>query len=304
MRLSGGVIVLVRKVFALFVRQIRVEYDNTVVLYVKSEDFEILLIGIYLPPANSSYYKETEITNGVSLLEQCLIDIFEEIGDCPLLIFGDLNARTGCLNAKELSDFDGDVNEDDTDNDVQFCRVSKDSCINEFGQYLINLCENFDLIILNGHLPGDEYGDFTYVAYNGSSIIDYFISSRCLIPLCNELKIASRVECKHMPVELKLSLSHQISKPLIQKKIKFNKYIWDPDKEDEFLCGLNSNDVTLIFKEAIDLIDVNVEQALYRFNEGIHMAGQCMEKVIIIDNSRRNPWFDTECFVKRREVRL
>lgn len=303
-RLSGGVVVMVRKAYLHLVRHITVEYDNTVVLHVKYSDLELALIGMYLPPANSVYYAETEISNGVSLLEQCLIDIFQEIGDCPLLIFGDLNARTGGLNAKELSDFDGDVNvDDDTHSNDMFCRVSKDNCINEFGRYLLNVCEHFGLVILNGHLPGDEQGEYTYIAHNGSSTIDYFIISRSIISVCSELKISSKIESKHMPVELKLLLSHANSKPAIQKKIKYEKYIWDSNKKSDFTSTLDSIDATLIFNEAHALIDVNTEHALHRFNDGLYMAGQCMNNVIVVGNLKRSPWFDSECFTKRREVR-
>ena len=71
---------------------------------------------MYLPPSQSLYYTDTEIDNGVALLEQCIIDIFEEFGELPIIICGDLNARTGSMNARDVQLLD-DV-EDVCDEDV------------------------------------------------------------------------------------------------------------------------------------------------------------------------------------------
>ena len=79
---------------------------------------------------------------------------------------------------------DGGFDTENVDNDYKetcFRRVSKDATVNEFGRYLLCVCEQFDLIIMNGLLPGDEDGNFTYIARNGSSIINYFIMSKCLV---------------------------------------------------------------------------------------------------------------------------
>ena len=35
------------------------------------------------------------------------------------------------------------------------------------------VCEELNLVIWNGFLPGDEEGNYTYIAHNGSSVIDY-----------------------------------------------------------------------------------------------------------------------------------
>ena len=67
-----------------------------------------------------------------------------------------------------------------------------------------------NLIIMNGLLPGDEDGNFTYIARNGSSIIDYFIMSKCLAHLASHLDVVPRTESKHMPIEIKFKLSCEL----------------------------------------------------------------------------------------------
>ena len=106
-RLSGGVALLVRKELSRFVDRIHTEYDNIIILKLSKEllgtESEVVLLGSYTPPANSVYYKETEITNGISLTERCIMDVIETVGDLPLVVFGELNARTGFENATETN---------------------------------------------------------------------------------------------------------------------------------------------------------------------------------------------------------
>ena len=47
------------------------------------------------------------------------------------------------------------------------------------------------------------------IAHNGSSVIDYFLLSRCLVHLGTRLAVIPNIpniESKHMPVELELEL--------------------------------------------------------------------------------------------------
>ena len=88
-RLSGGVVLLIRKELGKYVEQVTVEYDNIVIKL--SKDFfgtntPIVLLGVYLPPTSSTYYRETEIHNGIALSEQCVMDIVEDLGDVPFIL--------------------------------------------------------------------------------------------------------------------------------------------------------------------------------------------------------------------------
>ena len=108
-------------------------------------------MGCVCPPSQSLYYVDTEIDNGTSLLEQCIIDILEEIGKLPVVIFGDLNARTVDANARNVALPDGGLDDKNVDNDYEetrFRRVFKDGTVNKFGRYLLCACEQFDLITM------------------------------------------------------------------------------------------------------------------------------------------------------------
>ena len=149
-RLSGGVAMLVRKELGPYAKHVLVEYDNVVALKISKSLFavssDIVFLGVYLPPSNSAYYVETDIYNGVSVLEQCILDVFELYSNVCVMIAGDLNARTG----SKLPDEDflpEDIVEFETPSPVPSLttRCSKDKVVNAFGSYLLGVCEQFQL---------------------------------------------------------------------------------------------------------------------------------------------------------------
>ena len=305
-RLSGGVCLLINTQYTAHVKPIHTECDNCVVLKL-SKDLtglatDCILLGMYLPPAQSLYYAETEIDNGVSLLEFCLLDVIEMYGDLPVIVCGDFNARTGTKNGKVIQ-LPDEIDDIDNTEDQGFTRTSKDETINEFGRYLLNVCDQFNLVILNGSLPGDKNGNFTYLAHNGSSVIDYFIMSRSIAYLALSLYVNPRIESKHMPVEMRMKLSTTVTTVKTLQKIKLQKYVWNNDKAEDYVSGYSSQEVLSMIESAVNLIDVNVSAALTKFNESIYKAGQCMQKTIILGNDRQNAWFDGECHKKRKLLR-
>ena len=60
----------------------------------------MVLLRSYTPPANSMYYKETKITNGISLIEQCITVVIKTVGDLPLTVLKCWNERLECCGDK------------------------------------------------------------------------------------------------------------------------------------------------------------------------------------------------------------
>ena len=77
---------------------------------------------MYLPPSQSLYYTDTEIDNGVALLEQCIIGIFEESGELPIIIWGDLNAKR---DVQLLDDAAEDVFDEDIIDGIGYGSVQR-----------------------------------------------------------------------------------------------------------------------------------------------------------------------------------
>lgn len=319
-RLSGGVALLVKKEISHFVERVETEYDNCVVLKLAKEllglESDVLLLGTYLPPANSAYYNETEISNGVSIMEECILDLIENVGDLPFILFGDLNARTGSRNAREMQCFyDADyfsvfpsqnTEVEEGDDCFEECvRVSKDREENAFGKYLLNVCEQFDFVIVNGMQgKGGGDGNFTYVSTSGCSVIDYFIVSRNLFSSVS-LNVAEKIESKHMPVEM-IFLPNDVfvnSECNVSKAVKIEKFVWCDEKSISFVSSFSSEEIQARLRDATELIEVDVNLSLSKFNEAMTMAGECMKKRVYIGKDRQQRWFDSECYHSRTDLR-
>ena len=133
-------------------------------------------------------------------------------------------------------------------------------------------------MILNGCLPGDEEGNYTYIARNGSSVIDYILLSRCLVHLGTRLAVIPNTESKHMPVELELELvgKNDVSVER-QRKVKIQKYIWDANKAQDYYDVFFTKEVSALFTQATELINDDAEAAVKVFNCAARLAGDCMK---------------------------
>ena len=74
----------------------------------------------------------------------------------------------------------------------------------------LELCTEFDLFILNGADEGDEKGHYTFVSATGSSVIDYFTLSRCILHLPQKMCVEDRIDSQHMPISRVLSCIENI----------------------------------------------------------------------------------------------
>lgn len=309
-RLSGGIAILVKKTYSDFVKRIHVEYDSCIVLKLSGKltglSVDCMLIGIYIPPYQSDYYKDTDIDNGLYLLEHCIMDIYEMYGETPLMVIGDLNARTGGMNAKDnvLPD---DTIEDYTDHDERFTRKSKDTTTNNFGRYLLNMCEQFSLLIMNGLLHGDKHGDYTYIAHNGSSVIDYVLMSRSIFEHAVDLCVMSLIESKHLPVQFLFNAftSEKVAlRPMSKPKKFIEKFIWNQEKAIEYCNSFSLDNNMDNINTATELLKVDIDAAIVAFDNVIFNTGQCMKKTFCCgDFVKGERWFDSECRKLRTEVR-
>ena len=307
-RLSGGLVFLVRKELYKYVQQVAIETDNIVVLKISKSltglRTDCLLFGAYLPPENSRYYEETDIFNGVSLLEDCLLEIGEEYGDLPCIVCGDLNSRTGMCNSVNIDPVDeiSAFVEQDFSYSVPdtayafFSRVSKDSTVNAFGRYLLNICEEFRLVLLNGLKLFNWQDNFTYISENGCSVIDYFVVSSSILHKCTNFKITPLTESKHAAVEMHLMCSKHVERePTHTEPYTVVKYKWNEERKNAFHDQMSCDHAGYILHESVGLIERDFNQALSHFNRVFEYAGKCMEKTFVFGSESKNAWFDKEC---------
>lgn len=308
-RLSGGVALLVRRVYSPYIERVMVDHDNIIAVKLSKTllglDNDIMYVGVYVPPANSDYYKDTEIENGISIVEQCILDLMEQCGDVDFMVCGDLNARTGS-RSPEMNNLPDDLVDWDNASTTPLLRNSKDIVVNSFGKYLLSVCEQFDFSILNGDIDGDEDGNFTCITHNGCSVVDYFLVSRSCQKLCKSLHVVPRPDTIHLPIVL-------IVEPLVQdhvqpvpppKNYRQERFVWTHEKEQTFKEALCVEAVRKCFETSLSLLDTDVDTALDKFNEGLLSAGECMKKVSYVTNNYKQPWYCKECVVLKKALRV
>ena len=84
---------------------------------------------------------------------------------------------------------------------------SADSKTCAFGKCLLELSEASDLYILNGRTAGDADGHFTCYTAQGSSVVDYFLTSSSLLTSTASMTVGDKcVESDHCPLTLKMML--------------------------------------------------------------------------------------------------
>ena len=311
-RPSGGVICLTRKRFKPYIKEIKVDERNFVLLFIDKTlfniDKDVLYVGAYVPPEGSQYYNVLNIENdGISLLENCLVDKVLLDYDMYIMVNGDLNSRTSNVSQPIM------IESDYTDyvinrNEDLLKRNSQDKSINAFGKSLLCMCTALDLCIINGTCEGDRNGRFTYITDNGASVDDYFLISctlyASLFDVCR-LEIIDRLESKHLPVKMNIKFPKEklAENNQINQEVKFEKYCWNNDNKEQFLENLTNDRCQTLLTDALNLVDIDLNEALEKFNEGIKEGAQCMKSVITLNGKRVQKWYDYECTVKKREVR-
>ena len=126
---------------------------------------------------------------------------------------GDLNSRTGVVN-----DFIENDNVDHIPMSFAFIedckyidRSSQDLKVTHctYGKQLIDLCISASLKIVNGRMIGDTQGKYTCHKYNGSSVVDYFISDHATFSQIRYLKVHDLIGC--LSDHCKLSFGNAVS---------------------------------------------------------------------------------------------
>ncbi|WP_419607807.1 hypothetical protein, partial [Thiolapillus sp.] len=310
-RCSGGVICLVKNVFAPYVRKLDIDCGNFILLIIDKSVFglqkDVLYVCAYVPPEGSPYYNYFDVENGIGLLEDCLSECMINLNDIFVILSGDLNSRTSNISKHVTTDtvFDSPCKSSPINAD----RCSEDGVLNNYGKSLLDLCTALNLCILNGMCPGDYSGRYTYISDTGSSVNDYFLLSNDLFVAVYDsckLVISERIESDHMPVELyfRLLKEKDLNADEGDEKAFIDKFVWNPSNAQAFKDSFDSDEARTKLEYAINMINVDINKALRVFDEFIKEMAKCMKKRVFSNKHRKSrEWFDFECNVNRRNVR-
>lgn len=277
---------------------------------------DILCGIVYIPPYGSKYSHEdpyleihTEYSSFCSDIEN-------------VILFGDFNSRTACLDDFVIvDDFISRQQNDDTlyseSMQVLDCllkcnlpinRRSADPVTNAYGKQLIEFCQSNDLFIINGRL-GQDFID-PKLTCKDRSTIDYFICSPKFIEyLCdfNVLDFSPFFSDSHCGVDLMINIKCKTdNQNLNQNNLceESKPQLWNSEKANIFPENCNINKIRSIneklesmrngniLKSDVDSVATDIENV---FQEacietfGIHKSRPHSVKKI------HKPWFNYEC---------
>ena len=307
-RYSGGVIVLAKKKYSKYFQRIKTDVPNTVILQISKEltnyDKDVLFVSSYIPPDDSPFWRiDQQHGSGVELLEKCIADLYEKYDDMNLFICGDLNARTGTNNfspgINNLSDILFDKES------FSYARKSQDTKSNTFGDQLIEFCNIFDCLILNGLEENNFDDSCTYISERGCSLVDYFIMSCCMFnnTLVQSLKVLDFVDSDHLPVEIILNVGKNSTNKHLQydnESETVTQSKWNKTKASEYRDNLAKDTNLEILKSAHSLVDIDINGSIEMFTKYLTLSSKCMVKTVKKKSNdtykcKSAPWFCTEC---------
>lgn len=189
-RAVGGKVLCInlQSIFAQVLKFTEVQNFNVIEVGGSVQYYSCLILPVYL---NYNFWD-----NDYQRLYSFVVEHFNK----NLIIMGDLNGR---IAAEQ-----GIPDLDDSCNGV-ICfgsRKTKDSVINNKGRKILEMCENYGFIVLNGRTVGDGEGEFTFINARGASVIDLAMVSVNCLHLVRDFRVISRADSDHMPIELWLKV--------------------------------------------------------------------------------------------------
>ena len=301
-RCSGGVLVMIKKTYDVYVTEIETDCDHVVCIRLDKTLFgaenDVILVNCYCPPAKSPYYNKTQTQCHIESIEELLINFLLVNDSVSLLDCGDLNARTGNYQPNpENYNIDPDSLTDLNTDALISSRRSEDDYVNDFGTRLLSMCSCMDMIILNGMCTPELSHKFTYVSTTGNSTNDYILISSSFVHHCLSLDIQHRVESSHMPLKLALTVEHKVEVNPRENTLA-TKYIWDSNKRDQLAENIESPSFKTKMLLATAQIQASCDDALETFTNAILDSAACMKRNF---NSKQSTnkvkciWYDREC---------
>lgn len=314
-RASGGIAVLIRNNLKTGIRIVKTD-DMSICLCLDKSFFQcdkdIYLIIAYLPPENSTYLKSLK-SDPMSYLENS-IEQYQKCGE--VIIMGDLNGRTA-------ENLDYIINDDCSFNSCinynvdldQTCRNNQDRIINKRGKELLDLCIAAQLRILNGRTMGDTIGLFTCHKYNGSSTVDYGITSESIskdIVYFHVHDLNSDLS-DHCQISLRLHGLHYST--IKQNTVNFTQtlpsFIWNEDSEIKFTNALKEQKHILQdLEKRLDMNTIDTTNAVDAISDiFISCATKSLKKKVGMNNrsassySKQKRWFKTSLTLMRHELK-
>lgn len=323
---SGGIIVFVKEALYNNIEICKSSNDCVLWFLLKNCLYEPVLFGsLYVPPESSDY---SDI-NFFDVIQDDILKLTSD-ADYKVCLLGDFNARTGVkedftnisdfiCNAVQLDDvtkheFDL-VNLDILGIDCK--RYNKDKFVNNYGNRLLQLCKDLNLLIANGRLGSDkQIGSFTC---KESSTVDYCILSTSLFSNVINFEICefdSMISDVHNALSLELLCKQNIEVKNIVNDIEVTKKAkWKGESKDVFLNALSDVDISTLLEKLsvldIDTVNKDVINNLVEDCGNIVRNAAVNSELLydkVVNSSHKHckinkPWYNKECYDKKKKYR-
>ena len=300
-RASGGVVVFIKSSLCVHIEKMQENFDYGIAFKILTLcDVPLLLLFTYLPPYGSKGYRNEE-ANGVLHLEAYVNKIKSLYPELEIVISGDLNTRT-----QDLPDYIIDdacnylpVPEFYMSDDFSIPRKSRDlhGDVNIHGKSLLHFCPVYGVHMLNGRSKLDSSGHLACFTPNGSSLVDYTLSSSIVFPLVSKFEIGNYDEFTHLPqlFTLVTKIDNDCQSPEMNVNndckdgIRRTYYRWS---ENSYSTMLHSSHIAEIEE---NLQNGDLDEAVNSFNSLIKEA--CSVKTLDRGGKKGkhvNDWWDDE----------
>ena len=327
---SGGIVVFVKEFLYSNIEVLECSSENALWFIVNNILYEPVLFGAcYIPPERSDY-------SSIDIFDVIETELLKYAVDknCKVCLLGDFNAHTGKKDdfvemnhyVSESAQLDKEIkqNFDFVDLDaLGICkkRSSLDKSVDNYGNRLLLLCKDLNLLIANGRLFKDK--NIGALTCKESTVVDYCIMSPELFtnildfeilpydPMLSDVHNAIYIEMssKDMPVVGNINVDIDDSSAVTKCKWENDKYREFNDCIDEAVIHSIVVKLEEIDTDLIDNIVVNsiVDECNSLILQAASKCDLLLEKKVIrkVDNSLKKrkvkkPWFNRECAEKRK----
>ena len=271
---------------------------------------DLYICACYIPPVNSPHYDDDYIR-----LEN---EISQVSNRGNILVIGDLNSRIGnhldfIDNEDQIHSTVQDLLPDDYSTDFYIEKNSLDNIFNAQGQQLIDLCIASQLRILNGRFIGDIFGNMTCFKPNGSSVVDYALTSMDLINCVNFFQTENPTylsdHCQII-VHLKCKLDNQNVNCYTKCNTIESIFKWENVSKEKLYCVLEEdsirNSILNFENTSFEENCFGVDQAESALNNIFHTLSVRSCKTIKTfkkkKKKKKKPWNDNELLDLRKSV--
>ena len=227
------------------------------------------------------------------------------------MTFGDFNARSARkLDHLEDQGANDHITEDIYEHDgFNLPTNNKDTEKNNYGEELLKLCKNYNVLVLNGRLDGDSRGEITCIANDGASTTDYGIVNTRLFDKINSFEIIQRVESDHFPICCTQRRSHGLPLDPMDSNVHFQllaRFKYSNRGEEAFLENIQKEETDTKLNSLSELSRVTnkhiIDLVVERLTAILQKSASNFRTKSFSGRGRKQPfWYDKDCDNAKKE---